>query len=63
MECQPIKPAFWICCGSGDVSPGKCFVVRGVAIGLEPGVDVCSLVVGKKFGGCWVIGDEEIRGD
>jgi hypothetical protein len=58
-----VEPAFGIFKCFGDVAPRKCFVVCGIVVSLESGMDVCSLIICKELGSCRIVGDEEIGGD
>lgn len=58
MEAQPVKPAVGIAKGLKDCIPTELFVVSGIAVGCESGLDELPFCGSQKSRGAWIVLDE-----
>ncbi len=63
MEPKPVQPAFRILGCHQYGTPCELLVVRGVAVGLETGLNVRTLVFGKPADCFGVVADEPVGYD
>lgn len=61
MEAQSIQPTLGILERFQHVTPTETLVMRGIAIGIEAGLDEASLIARQETCCRWIVWDEPIR--